>query len=305
MNKTLSRRQTLTGMMAVSLLSAAPSVLASTHAKVVIVGGGFGGASAAMALKEIAPNLDVTLIEAQPTYTACPFSNLVLAGERNIESQKFSYSGLVKAGVNVVHGYADNIDPEKKKVRLKDEALFDYDRLILSPGIDFLWNAIEGYDEQATASMPHAWKAGPQTLLLTAQLEAMNDGGLVLVSVPPAPFRCPPGPYERVSLIAHYLKTNKPRSKILLLDAQDRFSKQPLFEEAWDQFYPGLIERIPGAESGRVISVNPSSNILNTDFDSIQADVANVIPPQKAGRIADVPDVTNASGWCSIDASTF
>ena len=273
--------------------------------KIIIVGGGFGGASAAVHLRKVAPFFDVTLIEANPDYHSCPFSNLVITGERDLSEQKFGYASLKRMGITVIHERATDIDPAKRIITIGSGNTLGYDKLILSPGIDFIWNAIDGYDEAAANTMPHAWKAGPQTALLRSQLEAMEDGGTVAMAIPPAPFRCPPGPYERASLIAHYLKVHKPRSKLILLDAQDRFSKQPLFEQAWQSLYPDLIERIPGSELGEVISVDPSSNTLITDFDAIKADVANVIPPQKAGIIADRAGVMNETGWCPINAETF
>ena len=293
----------LAGFAALAGLSA--TAAAQTRARLVVVGGGFGGATAASFLKQILPNASVTMIEPNTDYYACPFSNLVIAGMRDLEAQRFGYDALKAQGVEVVHDRASDIDPSAHTVKLASGAALPYDRLVLSPGIDFRWNAINGYDAGAAEIMPHAWKAGPQTLLLRRQLEAMKDGGLVVMSVPPAPFRCPPGPYERASLIAHYLKTHKPKSRLLILDAQDKFSKQPLFEEAWAQLYPGLIERRDAEDFGRVISVDPSMKTLATDFENMKADVANVIPPQQAGEIAQRAGVADATGWCPIDPLTF
>ena len=176
---------------------------------------------------------------------------------------------------------------------------------MLAPGIEIRWGALPGYDEAAAAHMPHAWKAGEQTLLLRQQLEAMPDGGLVVISAPANPFRCPPGPYERASLIAHYLKAKKPRSKLIILDAKDAFSKQRLFQQAWAELYPGLLEWVPLSKGGNVTSVDAATRTLVTDFGKHQAAVANVIPPQKAGRIADAAGVADKSGWCPIDPVTF
>jgi len=176
---------------------------------------------------------------------------------------------------------------------------------VLAPGIDIRWGALSGYDEAASAQMPHAWKAGEQTLLLRKQLEAMEDGGVVVLAVPAAPLRCPPAPYERACLIAHYLKTKKPRSKILILDAKDGFSQQKLFEAAWKELYPGMIERIALSQGGRVTSVDPTTNTIVTDFGNYTAAVANVIPPQKAGRIAGIAGAADNTGWCPIDPVTF
>ena len=180
-----------------------------------------------------------------------------------------------------------------------------YDRLVLAPGIDLRFDALPGYDEPASLKMPHAWKAGEQTTLLRKQIEAMEDGGVVVFAVPAAPLRCPPAPYERASLIAHYLKSKKPRSKILILDAKDGFSQQKLFEAAWKELYPGMIERIALSQGGRVTSVDPATNTIVTDFGNYTAQVASVIPPQKAGRIAEIAGVADNTGWCPIDPVSF
>jgi NADPH-dependent 2,4-dienoyl-CoA reductase/sulfur reductase-like enzyme len=180
-----------------------------------------------------------------------------------------------------------------------------YDRLVLAPGIDIRWDALPGYDEQAAEAMPHAWKAGEQTLLLRRQLEEMEDGGTVVISVPANPYRCPPGPYERASLIAHYLKTKKPRSKLIILDAKDAFSKQKLFQNAWKELYPDTLEWVSLSSGGKVTSVDAATKTFVTDFGRHQASIANVIPPQKAGRIAELANVADRSGWCPIDPVTF
>ncbi|ABI77661.1 putative sulfide dehydrogenase, flavoprotein subunit [Hyphomonas neptunium ATCC 15444] len=300
------RRALLAGLGAAALTTAFPAGAgARTRARVVIVGGGFGGATAARFVKTFLPEASVTLIEANPVYTACPFSNLVIGGEREITGQQFSYEALAAAGVSVVHDRAIAVNAARRTVTGQSDAVWSYDKLILSPGIDLRWDAIEGYGEDAAAIFPHAWKAGEQTLLLRRQLKAMPDGGLVVMSVPPAPFRCPPGPYERASLIAQYLKNQKPKSKLLILDAQDQFSKQPLFEEAWAELYPGVVERRGAQDFGRVVSVDPAARTLATEFESVTADVANVIPPQKAGAIAGIAEVSDATGWCPVDPVTF
>ena len=296
----------LTGLVGASAFRPLTALAQSlSSAKIVIVGGGFGGASAAAMLKRLVPNLSVTLVEPNATYTACPFSNLVIGGTRNITSQQFGYQGLKRLGIDVVEDSANEIMADEQVVYLKNGGNLVYDRLILSPGIDMLWNAISGYDEAAAQTLPHAWKAGNQTMLLRNQLEAMDDGGLVVMSVPRAPFRCPPGPYERASLIAHYLKTRKPRSKLLVLDAKNSFSKMPLFKEAWEESYPDHLEWRSGNDDGGVVQVNATERTLSTDFDTIKADVANVIPPQKAGWIAERAGVADETGWCPIDPQNF
>jgi sulfide dehydrogenase [flavocytochrome c] flavoprotein chain len=247
----------------------------------------------------------VTLIEPNRIFTACPFSNEVIAGLRDIEAQQFSYDRMIAEGVTVVAQAAVKIDPRTRVVGLADGQSLGYDRLVLAPGIDIRFDALSGYDEEAAARMPHAWKAGEQTMLLRRQLEAMDDGGLVALTVPAGPSRCPPAPYERASLIAHYLKTRKPRSKILILDAKDAIPQQRLFENAWQELYPGMIERVSLSQGGRVTSVDPATNTIVTDFGNYTAEVANVIPPQKAGHIADIAGAVDNTGWCPIDPATF
>jgi NADPH-dependent 2,4-dienoyl-CoA reductase/sulfur reductase-like enzyme len=278
---------------------------AQSAARVVVIGGGFGGASCARALKAIEPKLQVTLVEPNKTFTACPFSNNVIAGLRSIEAQQFGYDKIAASGVTVVAQAATAIDAAARTVGLADGTTLSYDRLVLSPGVDLRFDALQGYDEAAAAKMPHAWKAGEQTLLLRKQLEAMDDGGLVVIAVPANPFRCPPGPYERACLIAHYLKTKKPRSKLLILDAKDTFSKQRLFQNAWKELYPGMIEWVSLSQGGKVNAVDPATNTLITDFGNHAAQVANVIPPQRAGRIATIAGATDNTGWCAIDPVTF
>ena len=301
-----TRRELIFGLAGVAALaSLSQEAAAQTRARLVVVGGGFGGAMAARFLKHHLPNASVTLVEPNTDYYACPFSNLVIAGLRELEAQRFGYNALRTHGVDVVHDRAVDVDPIARSVALSSGAALPYDRLVLSPGVDFRWSAIEGYDAAAAEVMPHAWKAGAQTMLLRSQLEAMEDGGLVVMAVPPAPFRCPPGPYERASLIAYYLKKHKPGSRLLILDAQDKFSKQPLFEEAWVRLYPDQIERRGAEDFGRVISVDSATMTLSTDFEDVQAAVANVIPPQQAGEIAQRAGVTDMTGWCPIDPLNF
>ena len=284
-------------------LALARPALAQAAPKVVVIGGGFGGATAARALRR--GGLDVTLVEVNPTYTACPFSNEVIAGLQPIAAQRFGYEGVAHAGIRVVHAAATGIDANARRVALADGTTLPYDRLVLSPGIDLRFDAVPGYDEAAATQMPHAWKAGEQTLLLARQLEAMPEGGTVVLSVPGNPYRCPPGPYERASLIAHVLKTRKPRAKLIVLDAKDTFSKQRLFQAAWAQLYPNQLEYVPLAGGGQVSAVDPAAMIVRTDFAEYKADVACIIPPQRAGKIAAIAGVADRSGWCPIDPVTF
>jgi NADPH-dependent 2,4-dienoyl-CoA reductase/sulfur reductase-like enzyme len=289
---------------AASLAFPCPS-FAQSAARVVVIGGGFGGASCARALRQADPKLQVTLIEPKTFYFACPFSNEAIAGLREFEAQQFRYDMIAAEGVTVVAQTAVKVDAQARTVGLADGSSLGYDRLVLSPGIGLRFDALPGYDEAAATKMPHAWIAGEQTLLLRRQLEAMDDGGVVVLAVPAAPLRCPPAPYERASLIAHYLKTKKPRSKVLILDAKDGFSQQRLFEQAWKELYPDMIERIALSQGGRVTSVEPATNNIITDFGNYAANVANVIPPQKAGRIAEIAGAADNTGWCPIDPVTF
>lgn len=286
-----------------AMASFAAPAWARTKAKVVIIGGGFSGATAARQIKRLLPDAQVTLVEPNKIYAACPFSNLVIAGERPLSAQEFSYRGFEREGIEIVHDRAARVDANA--VTLLSGASLPYDRLIMSPGIDLRWGALEGYDQAAAERLPHGWKAGPQTALLQNQLASLEDGELVLMSVPPAPYRCPPGPYERASLIAHYLKTNKPRSKLIILDAKDRFSKMPLFQEAWAQHYPDHLEWRGASQDGRVSRVDADAMTVSTDFEDIKAAMINVIPPQKAGMIAEAAGVADATGWCPIDPVTF
>jgi NADPH-dependent 2,4-dienoyl-CoA reductase/sulfur reductase-like enzyme len=249
--------------------------------------------------------LRVTLVEPNKTFTACPFSNEVIAGLRDVGAQQFGYERIAADGIGVVAQAADRVDAQTRSMTLADGSALGYDRLVLSPGIDFNFDALPGYSEAAASRMPHAWKAGEQTLLLRRQLEAMDDGGTVVIAVPANPSRCPPAPYERASLIAHYLKTRKPRSKVLILDAKDNFSQQKLFETAWKELYDGMIERIALSQGGRVTSVDSAANGIVTEFGNYTADVANVIPPQKAARIAELAGAADHTGWCPIDTVSF
>lgn len=302
----MTRRAAVLGITAATATLARPSVLrAQSTGRVVVVGGGFGGAACARALKRAQGNLQVILIEPNAIFTSCPFSNEVIAGLRDIEAQQFGHDKLADEGVTVINQAVTTIEPQQRRVMTAEGVALPFDRLVLSPGIDFHFEALPGYDDAASDKMPHAWKAGAQTLLLRRQLEAMDDGGTVAIAIPANPLRCPPAPYERASLIAHYLKTRKPRSKVLILDAKDNFSQQRLFEKAWKELYGDMIERIGLSQGGRVTSVDPTTKTIVTEFGNYTPDVANVIPPQRAGHIAELAGATDATGWCPIDPVTF
>ena len=306
MKNPISRRDLLTTAAAVA--SAAlpiPAMSQGSAGRVVVVGGGFAGTTCARFIRRIDPRITVTLVDGSPVFIACPLSNAVIAGLRDLQAQQFGLDKVADDGVVLARAPAIGIDAQARFVALTNNARISYDRLVLAPGIDLRWDALPGYSEAASERMPHAWKAGEQTLLLRRQLEAMEDGGTVIISAPANPFRCPPGPYERASLIAYYLKTKKPKSKLILLDAKDAFSKQGLFQNAWKEFYPGMLEWVPLSAGGKVTSVDVADMTLVTEFGKHKATVANVIPPQKAGRIAETAGAADRSGWCPVDPVTF
>jgi len=285
-----------------------PYIALGASKKVVVVGGGTGGATAAKYLKRADPTIDVTLIEANKHYYTCYMSNEVLSGDRTIDSIKFGYDGLVGHGIKMVHDIVTGIDGGA--VKTKSGKSYKFDRCIVAPGIDFKWEAIEGYDEKVAEKIPHAWKAGSQTVTLRNQIKAMKDGGTVVIVPPTNPFRCPPGPYERTSQIAMYLKHKKPKSKIIILDPKDKFSKQGLFTGAWKKMYGygtdnSMIDWVNGAGGGKVESVDAGSMTVSAEVEEYKADVLNIIPPQKAGKIAFAAGLTNDSGWCPVDLQTF
>jgi len=304
-----NRRNFLKVMGGVSLASAmglgATRAHAAVNAKVIVVGGGYGGAIAAKYLKMAEPSLDVVLIEKNKLFVSCPLSNTVLAGYGKIENLTFGYEGLSRHGITVVHDTVESIDAQARKVMISGGKTFDYDRVIVSPGVDFKWGAIKGYDEATSLTIPHAWKAGPQTTLLANQLKDMKDGGVVIITAPDNPFRCPPGPYERAALIAHYLKQYKPHSKIIILDAKDKFSKQGLFTQGWKQHYGDMIEWVAAAKGGEIEAIDAATRTtISVVGAKHQADVLNVIPPQHAGHIAHTAGLVNAKGWCPINPLT-
>jgi sulfide dehydrogenase [flavocytochrome c] flavoprotein subunit len=293
---------------AAALLATPRFVNAQTQARLVIVGGGFGGASAASFARRAFPWMQVTLVEPRTRFITCPYGNLVIGGVRRIEDITHGYDGLRAMGVTVVHDTAAAIDAGARGVRLQGGQTLAYDKLILSPGIALRWGALEGYDEAASATLPHAWVPGDgaQTLLLRRQLEEMPDGGVVGMAIPANPFRCPPGPYERISMIAGYLKRHKPRSKIIALDAKEAFSKQGLFVDAWAALYPGLIEWVPSNRDGKVVRVDPREKVLESEFGQRHRfAVINVIPPQSAASIASAAGLTDQSGWVPVNPVTF
>lgn len=307
---TLSRRNFLAllgGTAATGLLGFPVASPGAYKARVVVVGGGYGGATAAKYLRLADPRIEVILIEKDRKFVSCALSNEVLAGERTLASLSFGYEPLTAYyGVSLVHDEVTKIDPIRRVAFTASGQEYGFDRLVVAPGINFKWNEIEGYDEAAAQLCPHAWYAGEQTLLLRRQLEAMPDGGRIYIAAPPNAYKCPPGPYERAALIAHYLKQNgKGRSKIIILDSKDRFAKQALFEQGWERYYPGMISWIPASADGRVLAVDAEKRTLYTEFEVHKGDVVNVIPPQKAGYIAEEAGLMDGQGWCPVDQQTF
>lgn len=274
--------------------------------RVVVVGGGFGGATAAKYIRMWGgKKIEVVLVERNSMFVSCPMSNTVLGGSRTIDDLTRNYNTLKsKYGVKLVQGEVTAIDPEKKTVMLAKGHL-RYDRLIVAPGVDFMFDQIEGLNaEVANTSIPHAWKAGAQTVMLRKQLESMPDGGVFALSIPKAPYRCPPGPYERACQVAYYLKNNKPKSKVLILDANpDITSKKGLFMAAWNELYPGMVEY---RANSAVMKLDVAGKTVTTEFEDVKADVLNIIPPMKAGIVADMAGVLNADKrWCAVDFRSF
>lgn len=300
----LERRRFLGGVGALTLAGALPCpAIAQARPKVVVVGGGPGGATAAKYIaKDSAGAIDVILVEPARQYVTCFHSNLVLAGLQTFESITRSYDGLKKYGVTIAQEAAAAIDKDKRTVRLASGTTLPYDRLVVAPGIDIKFDSVPGYSEAASEIMPHAWKAGPQTQLLKKQLDALEDGSLVLMITPPNPYRCPPGPYERASMMAHVLKgKGHKKSRIVIIDAKESFSMQTLFVDGWQKYYPGMIEWQDPQMHGGVKNVDAKTKTVATDLADYEAQLVNVIPAQMAGKIARDAGLANQTGYCPID----
>jgi sulfide dehydrogenase [flavocytochrome c] flavoprotein chain len=307
----MTRREFLTasatggGALAVAALAGCASrrgeVAPTAGRRVVVVGGGWGGATAAKYVRAADPSIEVVLLEPNRKFVSCPFSNLVLSGVRGLGSLTFGYNGLRDYGVTLRHEAATALEPDARRVRIGDGYLA-YDRVIVAPGVDFLVDQVEGL-AAAQDKVLHAWKAGPQTIELARQLRAMPDGGVFVLTIPPVAYRCPPGPYERVCQVAWYLKANKPKAKLIVLDAnQNIVSKAALFRAAW-QAYPNIEYRA----SNKVVKVDTGAREVTTDFgDKVKYDVVNLIPPQRAGAIAVQADLAGADQrWCEVDHVTY
>ncbi|MEX3009636.1 FCSD flavin-binding domain-containing protein [Hoeflea sp. TYP-13] len=296
---------TLSGVGAATVAMPAIS-LGQAKPKVVVIGGGPGGATVARYIaKDSKGAVDVTLIEASKRYYTCFFSNLFLGGFRDYASIGHGYDQLASNhGVNVVHDWASAVDPAARKVTLASGASLGYDKLVLSPGIDMKYDSVPGYSVEAQGTMPHAWKSGTQVQQLKSMVENMKEGGTFVMVPPPNPYRCPPGPYERISMIAHILKQKNPTAKIIVLDPKPKFSKQALFQEGWEKHYPGMVEWIAPDIHGGIVNVNPSTMEIETDLDMFKADAASVVPAQKAGSIAAAAGVTDGD-WAPVNPANM
>jgi sulfide dehydrogenase [flavocytochrome c] flavoprotein chain len=272
-------------------------------ARVAVIGGGYGGATAAKYIRMLDPSIEVVLVEPGDSFVSCPISNMVVGGFRTIGEISMPYTGLERLGVRVVRDSATAIDLEKRQVRLAHGNSVPFDRVIVSPGVEFLYDGLPGMAaHDAQVRVPHAWKAGAQTLLLRRQLVNMPNGGVYVIAIPLAPYRCPPGPYERVSQVAAYFKVAKPRSKIIILDENaDVTSKGPLFKKAWAELYAGMIDYRPNMKT---VDVDVPASTIKLEFGDQPGDVLNVIPPQRAGEIA-APFITANRRWCEVDWLTF
>jgi NADPH-dependent 2,4-dienoyl-CoA reductase/sulfur reductase-like enzyme len=284
----------------------APAVWGQAKPRVVVIGGGAGGATAARYLmKDSDGALDITLIEPNATYYTCFFSNLYIGGFRDYDSLGHTYGTLAGMGINVVQDVATGVDRAARTVTLGNGDVLNYDRLVIAPGIDFVDDAVPGWSLDVAEAMPHAYKAGPQTQLLKAQIEAMPQGGTFAMVAPPNPYRCPPGPYERISMVAHQLKMNNPTAKILVLDPKENFSKRALFEEGWGKHYNGMVTWIGPDFGGGNVEVRADTMEVIVDGEAQKVDVCNVIPAQKAGVIAAVAGITNDAGWAPVDPASM
>ena len=302
----LDRRNFIGTGAAIAAAMAAPTLMASGKPRVVVVGGGAGGATAARYIaKDSKGAIDVTLVEPTRNYYTCFFSNLYIGGFRSLDSIGHSYGNLAtEYGINVVHDWAVGIDGASKTVSLAGGASLNYDRLILSPGIDFIDGSVDGWSINAQNKMPHAYKAGSQTELLKAQIEAMPQGGVFAMVAPPNPYRCPPGPYERVSMAAHLLKAKNPTAKIIVADPKPKFSKMGLFQEGWGAHYSGMIDWIGSEFGGGNVSVDPGAMTVTIDGEVTKVDACNVIPAMKAGRICEIAGITEGN-WAPVSGHTM
>jgi sulfite dehydrogenase len=305
MSKSFDRRDFLKlGGAAAALAAAGCATTGGAKGRVVVIGGGFGGATAAKYIRLWGSGVEVTLVERQTDFVSCPMSNLVYGGSKTMKDITYGYSGLARYGVQLVRDEAVAVDTSARTVKLARGGDLKYDRLVVSPGIDFMFDQIAGYEQaMSDERVLHAWKAGPQTVALQRQLAQMRQGGVYVLSVPLAPYRCPPGPYERASQVANYFKKYNPRAKVLIVDANpDVTSKGPLFKKAWADLYPGMIEF---RGNSKAVAVDARSGVVKTEVEEVKGDVLNVVPPHRAGDIAVKAGLVNANNrWCGVDWRT-
>jgi sulfide dehydrogenase [flavocytochrome c] flavoprotein chain len=278
---------------------------AAASAKVLIVGGGFAGSSCALQLRRLNPGMQVTLVDPDEIYMTCPMSNGALVGQRDMQSLRVARQGLVRGGAVYVRDQVVALDTGARRARLAGGGELSYDRVVLATGIRMLWGKPAGYTETAAQRMPHAWQAGVQTEILAAQIRALPDGGVIAISVPAGPMRCPPGPFERASLIAAHLRPRNPRCKILIFDANNRFPRQDDFIAAWQALYPGMIEWISVVDGGAVQRVDPQRMMVVSSAGEHRVDIANIIPPQAPAQLAVQAGLASDHGWCPVQPLTF
>ena len=305
MNRRRWLKHALLGATGALLGAEPPGARAAPAARIVVIGGGFAGSTFALRLRRQAPQHQILLVDRTDPYTTCPGSNEVIAGLRQLSALQVHREGLRRAGVLCARDEVDGIDAPRRRVLLRGGAQLPYDRLVLSPGIRFLWERIEGAGPETPLRMPNAWAAGEQTVRLAGQLRQLPAGGVVVISVPAGPMRCPPGPYERASLMAHFLKAHKPRAKLIILDANNSFPRLPQFMQAWQQFYPGLIEWIPVTQGGALERIDTQRMLLYAGAGAIHADLANVIPPQAPDALAPATGLAAPHGWCPVQPESF
>jgi sulfide dehydrogenase [flavocytochrome c] flavoprotein subunit len=289
----------------VAALAGVGSARPAGRARVIVIGGGFAGAACALHLRALDPALEVDVIDPDGDYVTCPMSNSALVGLRTIDTLTVHRSGLERRGVHVIRDRVAAVDPGRRTVRLRRGSAKGYDRLVFAAGIRFLWDHPRGYTKAAAATLPHAWQAGVQTTILAAQIAGLRPGGVVAISVPAGPMRCPPGPFERASLVADYLKGRNPRAKVLIFDANNHFPRQDAFTDAWHELYPGMIEWIPVVDGGAIERVDPAAMLLHGPRGAVRADVINIIPPQAPAELAVQIGLASDHGWCPIDPDGF
>ena len=301
----IDRRTVMKGAAGALAAALAAPAIAQGRPRIVVIGGGPGGATCAKYLVRDNAPLDVTLIEANPTYVTPFTSNLYLGGLKPFETLEFGYDKIAARGVRLMFDTVVGIDRDARLVRTRKGDKVSYDRMVISPGIDFVWDFVPGYSEAASGRLPHAWHGGAQFQLLKRQLDALEDGATIVVVAPPNPYRCPPAPYERVSMMAHALKARGVKARIVILDAKDHFAMQPLFEDGWERYATGMVEWQDPKIDGGIKAIDARAMTVTTDLEVHKAALINVIPPQIAGRLGRDAGLGDDSGYCPVDAGTM